>query len=328
MTTSKKKLIIEHEIVKDVLTEKENIKIHKPIIKWVGGKTQIIEKLLDEFPTDIDNYHEIFLGGGSVLLALLDYAKKGIINIKGQIYAYDINEVLIHMYKNIQNNHLELYNQLQILIVDFNSCNDTGELNRKAANIEQAKQSKENYYYWIRNKYNTLSIEDKTKPLGSAYFIFLNKTCFRGMFRLGPNGFNVPYGNYKNPEIINLEYLTQIHDLIKDVIFQHKSYEESLLNIKEDDFAYLDPPYAPENNKSFVEYTEKGFSLEDNNRLFNIIDSLTSKNIKILMSNSDVDLVNDYFHKNPYKIEKISCKRSINALKPGSKTNEVLIHNY
>ena len=328
MTTSKKKIIIEYEIVKDILQEKESIKIHKPIIKWIGGKTQIIEKVLHHFPTDINNYHEIFLGGGSVLLAFLDYVKKCIINIKGVIYSYDINEVLIYMYKNIQNNHLELYNHLQLLISDFNLCNNDGKLNRKPSNIEEARQLKENYYYWIRNKYNNLSIEDKRTSFGSAYFIFLNKTCFRGMFRLGPNGFNVPYGNYKNPEIINQEYLNEIHDLIKDVIFEHKSYEDSLLNIKEDDFIYLDPPYAPETNTSFVEYTEKGFSLKDNNNLFNIIDSLTEENIKILMSNSDVDLVNNYFNKKSYKIEKISCKRSINALKPGSKTNEVLIHNY
>jgi len=328
MTTSKKKLIIQDELVKDILQEKGSIKIHKPIIKWIGGKTQIIEKVLHHFPSDINNYHEIFLGGGSVLLAFLDYVKKGIINIKGLIYAYDINEVLIYMYKNIQNDHLELYNQLQLLIADFNLCNNDGELNRKPANIEEARQLKENYYYWIRNKYNNLSIEDKRTSLGSAYFIFLNKTCFRGMFRLGPNGFNVPYGNYNNPEIINQEYLNEIHDLIKDVIFEHKSYEDSLLNIKEDDFTYLDPPYAPEKNTSFVDYTEKGFSLEDNNKLFNIIDSLTNRDIKILMSNSDVDLVNNYFNNKFYKIEKISCKRSINASKPGSKTNEVLIHNY
>jgi len=328
MSSFKQKMIIEDEVVKDVLHEHESIKIHKPIIKWVGGKTQIIEKVLDEFPTVINNYHEIFLGGGSVLLALLDYIKKDLIKIKGEIYAYDVNEILIHMYKNIQSNHLALYNELQLLIVDFNSSGSDGELNRKPKNIDEAKQLKENYYYWIRNKYNNLSIEDKKSPLGSAYFIFLNKTCFRGMFRLGPNGFNVPYGNYKNPEIINLEYLKEIHNLIKDVIFEHKSYEDSMKNIKEDDFAYLDPPYAPETNTSFVEYTEKGFSLEDNNNLFNTIENLTEKKIKILMSNSDVELVNNAFNKAPYKIEKISCKRSINALKPGSKTNELLIHNY
>jgi DNA adenine methylase len=328
MTAFKNKIIIEDEMVKDVLTGEEDIKIHKPIIKWVGGKTQIIEKVLQHFPTDVNNYHEIFLGGGSVLFAFLDYVKKGIIKIKGLIYAYDINEALIYMYKNIQNNHLELYNQLQLLIVDFNLSNDNGQLNRKPTNIEEAIQLKENYYYWIRNKYNNLSIEEKRTPLGSAYFIFLNKTCFRGMFRLGPKGFNVPYGNYKNPEIINLEYLNEIHDLIKDVIFEHKSYEVSLLNTKEDDFTYLDPPYAPEKNTSFVEYTEKGFSLEDNNKLLNVIDSLTNQNIKILMSNSDVDLINIHFNKKPYKIEKFLCKRSINALKPGSKANELLIYNY
>lgn len=328
MSSFKRKIIIEDELVKHVLHENKSINIHKPIIKWVGGKTQIIEKVLYEFPTDINNYHEIFLGGGSVLLALLDYVKKDVIKIKGGIYAYDVNEVLIYMYKNIQSKHIELYNELQNLIEEFNSSENNGELNRKPKNINEAKQLKENYYYWIRNKYNNLSIEDKKTPLGSAYFIFMNKTCFRGMFRLGPNGFNVPYGNYKNPEIINLEHLTEIHYLVKDVIFEHKSYEDSMKNIKEDDFAYLDPPYAPETNISFVEYTEKGFSLEDNNNLFNTIDNLTKQNIKILMSNSDVQLVNNAFNKEPYKIEKISCKRSINALKPGSKTNELLIQNY
>ena len=96
--------------------------IQKPILKWVGGKTQIINNLINQFPIEINNYYEIFLGGGSVLLALLTYIKNGIINIQGNIYAYDLNEPLIYTYKNIQSNHNELYIELQKIIIDFNSC--------------------------------------------------------------------------------------------------------------------------------------------------------------------------------------------------------------
>ena len=137
-----------NKVVKDILTKK--IHIPKPILKWVGGKTQIMDKLIMDFPVEINNYHEIFLGGGSVLLTLLSYIKNGIIKVEGNIYAYDINEPLIYLYKNIQTYHNELYEILQNIIKDFNECGD-GEINRKSKNITEAKIAKENYYYWIRS---------------------------------------------------------------------------------------------------------------------------------------------------------------------------------
>jgi DNA adenine methylase len=146
-----------------------NINIPKPILKWVGGKTQLLDKLMMEFPIEINNYREIFLGGGSVLLAFLSYVKHGIIKIYGNIYAYDINEPLIYIYKNIQSNHHELYNELQILITELNSCGDNTEINRLPKNIQEAKLTKENYYYWIRSEYNKLN--DKKNIIGSAMFI-------------------------------------------------------------------------------------------------------------------------------------------------------------
>ena len=102
----------------------KDIIIVKPLLKWVGGKTQILEKLLIEIPRSINNYHEIFIGGGSVLLAFLAYVKSKDILIKGYIYAYDINESLISVYQNIQSNHIELYNKLQEFIIDFNDCEE------------------------------------------------------------------------------------------------------------------------------------------------------------------------------------------------------------
>ena len=112
-----------------------------------------------------------------VLFTFLSYVKEGIIRVHGNIYAYDLNEPLIYTYKNIQSNHNELYREIQKLIDELNSCG-TGEINRKPTTIEEAKIAKENYYYWIRTNYNKLTAEEKTTVLGSAMFIFLNKTCF------------------------------------------------------------------------------------------------------------------------------------------------------
>ena len=310
-----------------VTTINKKINIQKPILKWVGGKTQILDKLIIEFPTKINNYHEIFLGGGSVLLCLLSYVKNGVVKIDGNIYAYDLNEVLINVYKNIQSNHNELYEKLQELIKNFNECGD-GEINRAPKNITEAKIAKENYYYWIRSEYNKLSPAEKNKITGSAMFIFLNKTGFRGVFRVGPNGYNVPYGHYTNPEIINKAHLDEIHELIKPVIFQCMDFSSSLATITPDDYVYLDPPYAPEKNTSFVGYTENGFGIENHNNLFTLLHELTKKNIKLMMSNADVSLIRENFKEDKYKINSIMCKRSINSKNPEAKAKEVIIKNY
>lgn len=133
------------------------------------------------------------------------------------------------VYKNIQNFHNELWNKLNDIICEYYSCCETGTVNRDCVNITEAKLNPENYYYWIRYLYNKL--DDKTSLIASSMFIFLNKTCFRGIYRVGPNGFNVPYGNYVNPQIINKTHLDQIHYLIKDVIFICQDFTQSLANI-------------------------------------------------------------------------------------------------
>ena len=314
-----------NKLVKDVHTKK--IHIPKPILKWVGGKTQIIDKLITDFPVEINNYREAFLGGGSVLLALLSYVKRGIIKIRGNIYAHDLNEPLIYIYKNIQTHHNELYDTLQSIIMDFKECGN-GTVNRTPTNLEEAKTAKENYYYWTRIQYNKLCIHDKKSVVGSAMFIFLNKTCFRGVFRVGPRGFNVPYGHYKNPEIINKEHLEEIHNLIQNVVFECSDFNTSLTNTESNDFVYLDPPYAPETDTSFVGYTENGFNIEDHNKLFELMHTLTGTNKKIMLSNADVSLVRENFTNEKYNVVSILCKRSINSKNPDAKAKEVIIKNY
>ena len=299
----------------------------KPILKWVGGKTQILDKLLVEFPTEINNYREIFLGGGSVLFALLSYIKEGIIKVNGNVYAYDVNEPLIYVYKNIQTMHNELYDNVQKLIKEYNECG-VGEINRLPMNITEAKKTKENYYYWTRSEYNKLCVNDKKNVHGSAMFIFLNKTCFRGVFRVGPRGFNVPYGHYNNPEIINKDHLEEIHNLIQGVIFDCCDFTKSLAIVEDNDYVYLDPPYAPETDTSFVGYTENGFNTENHINLFNLIHQLTEENKKIMLSNADVNLVRENFTNKKYKITAILCKRSIHSKNPDSKAKEVIVNNY
>ena len=184
-------------------------------------------------------------------------------------------------------------------------------INRKPTSIEEAKTSKESYYYWIRNKYNNI---DKNTIECSALFMFINKTCFRGMYREGPNGYNVPYGHYKKtPTIISKKDINYISDLIKDVEFKNCSFTESIKNVKEGDFVYLDPPYAPETSNSFVGYVADGFNLETHKLLFNEIKKL--KNIKFVMSNAKVDLVTDNFKE--YNCDDIIARRAINSKKPG-----------
>jgi DNA adenine methylase len=314
------------------------VKIVKPILKWVGGKTQLLDKLLVEFPLEINNYREIFLGGGSVLLAFLAYVKEGIIRVNGlgSIYAYDINEPLIYLYKNIQSAHNELYVEIQQLIREFNECLIIGTVNRSPINIVEAKQTKENYYYWTRDKYNKFTSTEKNSIMGSATFVFLNKTCFRGIFRVGPRGFNVPYGHNKNPEIINWAHLIEIHNLIQGVVFECCDFTKSLSNIEKDDFIYMDPPYSKENDTSFVGYTENGFNIETQLKLFNLCNNLTNENHKFILSNADVGLVRDNFttdetetnNNKKYNIISIICKRRVNSKNPDSTAKEVIIKNY
>lgn len=313
--TKKKKVVIDQE--------QPEQKIQKPFLKWVGGKTQILDNVLSKVPKEFNNYHELFLGGGSVLLAVLSLQKQGKIVIKNKIYAYDINETLIHVYKHIQNNKDALFGHIERYINEYDSLDGT-EINRKPTSIDEAKTSKESYYYWIRNKYNT--VDDKSSVERSALFMIINKLCFRGMYREGPKGYNVPYGHYKTtPTIITREDLYVVSDLIQGVVFECRGFETSIKKPVNGDFVYLDPPYAPENAKSFVGYVADGFSIDAHNKLFDEVKSLKNKKIKFAMSNAKVDFVMDTFKDCQY--EDIVARRAINSKDPSATTMEVIVYN-
>lgn len=295
--------------------------LQKPFLKWVGGKTQIIEVVSSKFPKEINNYHEPFLGGGSVLFALLSLIRENHIVLKGKIYCYDLNEALINVYKHIQNEKDTLMNYVEYYMNQYDELSGT-IVYRKPQNIDEAKTSKESFYYWMRHLYNT--IEHGTIER-SALFMCINKTCFRGMYREGPNGFNIPYGHYKKtPKIITRDELDNISNMIKDVVFQCCDFESAINNVEKDDFIYIDPPYAPENRTSFVGYLVDGFTYDDHQRLFSCIKNM-DKSIKFVMSNAKVDLVLNAFEE--YHYETIVARRAINAKNPNSVTNEVIVYN-
>lgn len=298
--------------------------IIKPFLKWVGGKTQIIDDVLRQFPSVIENYHEPFLGGGSVLLGLLSQQKAGRIQIKGKLYASDLNSNLVSLYTNIQQSVDQFIVELKSLTEPFETL--TGkEVNREAKTKEEAT-SQESYYYWIRSRFNAMTKAERGSLLGSAMFLFMNKTCFRGVYREGPNGFNVPFGHYKNPGILDEPHIRLVAGLVKDIIFTCQPFLSSLERVQPGDFVYLDPPYAPETEKSFVGYTADGFSSKEHQSLFKEMANLNQK-AKFVMSNADVKLVKDAFPEPTYKTKIVSCRRAINSKDPAAKTNEVLIRN-
>tara|TARA_B100001059_G_scaffold130941_1_gene131035 strand:- start:1175 stop:2074 length:900 start_codon:yes stop_codon:yes gene_type:complete len=294
--------------------------IQKPFLKWVGGKTQIIQKIILKIPNEMNNYHELFLGGGSVLFAILSLKQQNKIKIKKKMYAYDVNEKLINVYKHIQNNKDELFEFIEKYITEYGSLTGT-EINRKAKTHEEATTSKESYYYWMRSKFNNI---DKKSVECSALFMVINKTCFRGMYREGPNGYNIPYGHYKKtPTVITRENLDRISDLIKDVTFICAGFNKSIKCVKKGDFVYLDPPYAPGKSKSFVGYVADGFKLSDHIQLFTHIKKM--KGAKFVLSNANVELVMEHFK--DYKYDDILARRAIHRDNPGTKAKEVLIYN-
>ena len=278
-------------------------------MKWVGGKQDLLLNIHKKVPKIINNYHEPFLGGGSVLFYILFLRLQNKILVKNNIYASDANKDLINVYQIIQKNSNLLYDYL-------NSYSEAYFKNKSLA-------EKKIYYLKVRDQYNKSKNDNIER---AAIFIFLNKTCFRGLYREGPSGFNLPFGNYNNPKIkFDKEKLSFLSFFLQDVIFKHCDFEESIDKCKKGDFIYLDPPYMAENSTSFVSYTKNKFFLDKHLKLFSLVKNLHHKSPSFLMSNSKVNFVLAFFK--DFYIEDVLVKRKINAKKPNSRKIEVLIHN-
>ena len=296
-------------------------KYQKPLLKWVGGKTQLLDSIVPLIPHSIENYYEPFVGGGSVLFAVLTLVNEGKIKINKTINAYDSNAKLIEFYTSVQQHPQELYDTIRVLSDTYNSI-ITLNGNRKPENKEEAKTSKESYYYYSRKIFNN---HETTSINRAALFIFLNKTCFRGVYRESPkSGFNVPFGNYSsNVNVVTKEEFMKASNLIKDVIFKTQDFQE--LNTKsKQDFVYFDPPYYPlKAGKSFISYTPNGFNKHQ--ELFDMLSTLEEKEVKFIMSNACVQQVKEATKSFNHTI--LDARRAIHCKKPESTCQELMVYN-
>lgn len=293
----------------------------KPFVKWAGGKGSLIPQLKNFYPFELENetinkYVEPFIGGGAVLINILQkYDVK-------QAYAFDINIDLINCYNIIKVDVENLIKELDIKEKEFLKLED---------------EERQKYFYNIRKEYNSYRIkENELSVKRAAEFIFLNRTCFNGLYRVNKNGeFNVPCGKYKNPTICDSSNLRKLSYLIRNVIFQYGDYKKSEEYIDNNTFVYFDPPYRPLSITSgFTSYTKEDFNDENQKELANYFKILDKKDAKLMLSNSNPKNINkdDNFFEEIYKgfnINEISAKRMINANVNGrGKISELLITNY
>lgn len=298
--------------------EKEHVVTLKPFVKWVGGKSQLIAELEKMLPTEgekvLTKYCEPMVGGGALLFNILSKH-----NFE-QLYICDINAELMNAYRVIKNNVDGLIEKLLEMQLTFCPMDENG---RKF------------YYYSIRDKFNNTQLSEVTAIEKAAYFIFLNKTCFNGLYRVNRKGqFNVPMGAYKNPTICDEENLRNIHKALQNVTIVCGDYSLSKSFIDKCTFVYIDPPYRPISETStFTSYNPDSFDDKEQIRLANFIDEINTSGAKIVLSNSDPKNVNpdDTFFDELYKaysIKRVSAPRMINSKADSrGKINELLICN-
>ena len=306
---------------------KDNTVFAKPFMKWAGGKSQLIPELTSRLPKEIndtgkiDTYIEPFVGGGAFFFYL-----KSRFQINNS-YLFDINRELIVGYKVLQNNPKELINHLNILEIEY---------------INKNEEERKNYYYNIRDRYNAQInsfdyINYNAKWIERASnMIFLNRTCFNGLFRQNKNGeFNVPHGRYKNPRICDKENITKVNLVLKNTEIICGDFSESSKYISNNSLVYFDPPYRPlTKTSSFTSYSKEEFNDNDQTRLSEVYKELDKKGAYLILSNSDPkneDPKDDFFD-NLYKdftIERVNAKRIINC-DPNKRgeIKELIIRNY
>ncbi|MCP2730515.1 DNA adenine methylase [Limnofasciculus baicalensis] len=272
-------------------------KLVRPFLKWAGGKRQLIPKITANYlPAKYDTYYEPFLGGGAILFEL--QPKKAVVN--------DSNSELINCYKVIRDSLDELMEDLK------------------------KHKNNEDYYYDIRDWDRINNYNKKTTIQRASRIIFLNKTCYNGLFRVNSQGqFNVPFGRYKKPNILDEAVLKAVSHYLNnnDITILNGDFEDAVKDAKAGDFIYFDPPYDPvSNTASFTGYDVNGFNQDEQIRLKETVDDLNKRGCQVLLSNADTDFILDLYK--DYRIEKVYATRTINsnALKRG-KVQEVLVMN-
>ncbi len=275
----------------------------KPFVKWAGGKRQLLPIIENHIPREFDRYFEPFLGGGAVFFHLAMQKRQAT-----KWFVSDLNSELILTYATIRDKVEDLIDSLETHSASYFK-NPSG------------------YYYKVRES-NPKNQIDKVSRL-----LFLNKTCFNGLYRVNSKGkFNVPLGKYVNPNIVNKENLLAVNQLLrsKDISIMHHDFEEALKNAGKGDFVYLDPPYQPvSDTANFTSYTDSDFSYKDQERLFRKFKALDKKGVKILLSNSKSKEILELYSEFSEGIIQINANRFINSVsRKRTGHTELLIKNY
>lgn len=272
-----------------------------PFTKWVGGKRQLLPEIKKLLPENFNNYFEPFIGGGAVLFNL--QPKNAVIN--------DLNDDLVLTYKAIRDDVENL-----ILLLEKHAINNSSE-----------------YFYKIRDLDRTDTINKLSNTERAARLLYMLRVNFNGLYRVNKKGqFNVPYGKYKNPKIVDPENLKNISQYLNNnnIKILNGDFEKALENVKKGDFVYLDPPYEPiSKTASFTSYTKEGFGIDAQERIFKIFKDLDEKGVYVMISNSDASLIRDLFKDYSETTYEVLAKRNVNsdANKRGA-IKELIITNY
>ena len=267
-----------------------------PFVKWAGGKTQLLLEIIKRVPKKFNYYYEPFIGGGSVLLALQPLGAT--IN--------DINKELIHVYNTIKHQPLKLVQAVYKL--DSYECDC-------------------NYYLKQKDYYNKLITEQQYNIDMAALFIFLNKHCFNGLYRVNQQGlFNVPWNKKTSGVSINIENILNISNYLQNIEIFNKDFEEVLEDCDEDDFIFIDSPYDPICENGFIDYSKEGFTKEDHIRLAKVFKKLDERGCYCMLTNHNTSLINELYY--DFNIDIVDVRRSINSNGNDRKGKEVIINNY
>ena len=270
-----------------------------PFVKWAGGKRQLLTQIKERMPEKYNNYFEPFVGGGAVTFALLP--ENALIN--------DINKALINAYRQI-------CNAPEVFLKAI-----------KKLDNEMWEDGKE-YYYFLREHYNDKLMKTEFDVELAALFVFINKHCFNGLYRVNGKGlFNVPYNNSRRVSV-DENLIMEISEYLQSVKIMDGDFEVACKEAKGGDFVFIDSPYAPLNPTSFESYTKEGFDIESHKRLAKLFDELTARGCYCMLTNHNTDLINELYGNKGYRIDIVSVKRMINSDSSNRVGEEVIICNY
>lgn len=270
-----------------------------PFIKWAGGKRQLLPQIKMRMPDEYNRYFEPFVGGGAVTFDLLP--QDALIN--------DINKSLVNSYKTIATTPKEFLDIIKSIDGDM---------------WEDGKA----YYYSMREHYNDKIMKEEFDAEMAALFVFLNKHCFNGLYRVNGKGlFNVPYNNSRKASCED-ESILRLSSYLSGIEIKEGDFEAACSQAKEGDFIFIDSPYAPINPTSFESYTKEGFDVESHKRLANLFDELTNKGCRCMLTNHNTELINELYGNKGYKIDVVDVKRMINSDASNRVGKEVIICNY